>query len=431
MSKVKSFTFKPCGASTHLDDPQITGAYKCDFFIKAEDLPQKLPTHGNPREVNPDLALCDTIRESFAEQQHNTFSSKNRGLTIFVDQFELTADGRINVLISDEPANKSGAVDGVHTYETLQGPGESDGVKYHPFWTVNPTCPVPVSIRVGIPVNRRAEIAKAINRNNPVSNLTTLHHDGHFDLMKEYLVGTPMENRIQYIQNQKRSVRANHVVELMYVVRLDLFPSNLQNTFTRCKHPNYALTTSRTKVLTEFPSAADEYNRIYNILPELCYLYDYIEIRTLELYSSRKQKKSAFNYERCESTYTGQEAKGSLPAEGVLPMLSAFRAALIRDDTTYRWRVPFTDVKKIYDSIGGRWAAHVNSFMAGNDIKNNQIRASYLQTFAKDRNVWANPFDWVRLALIDYPEQARITAKRSAVARVTHSKQLDLPEVPH
>lgn len=382
-----------------LPDPDVRGRYRLNFYCRVRDLPENVPHHGNPREVNPDKRLCDTVREDFADPENQLFHYMNRGFKILAESTVVSPTGFVDLEISDDPADKGGMIDGRHT-EFLLLEKNAAGV------ALRDVCPdkcVYIEVLVDIPKENRTPVSVALNSSTPISTLSTFNAEGYFETMKAALRGSPMENRIVYVQNGngEKGAEVSHLIELMFVMRCDLFQDNLARLNTvRGKHPSYIVTSTKQGVHLDFPDDLGIYEQMYGILPQICELYDHIEGETYRFFTSRKQSKKAFDDDRQFTTWTGRESQLTFHRWAVLPMISAFRCLLgLNHEGKYAWKIPFEKVIELYDKVASKWADRVTGDVKG-EYKSNSIRISYLQEFAKTRDNWVRFYDDVHLEYI-------------------------------
>lgn len=388
--------YKTLNGTFRIPDPNSNSSrpYRMIIQTAVKDLPEGLPAHGNPRKPNIDRKLYEKVADSFRKSDNDLFLYQNRGITVIAESIVVSGDQtEVEVEISDNPADKGGVVDGRHTETLLLGNGDTPGIRDE-----RPDQAIMVTLLYGIEKPKRTGVTVALNSTIPISQLSNLNAQGFFETLKAALVGTPMEDRVQFEQNGEgeRDASVAHLIEVMYVLRLDLFNSNLDSVTERGKHPSYVITATKQKIHEAFPSEQQEYEKMYPLIKDICFLYDFIEGKSAVLYARQKKSKEAFK-DAYVTTWRGSEAKSVLHRNAVLPMLSAFRSMLqIGDMGIYEWKIPFKQVLHLFARQAGTWVARLTKSVSGlgdADSRSNQLLISALQEYAKSRDEWTRMYD--------------------------------------
>jgi hypothetical protein len=403
------FTYRPTNGKSYLiedPDPQQRERYKLAFYTRVGDLPEGVPAHGNPRKPNIDRKLYERLASSFLDPENDVFVYQHRGLIVMAETIRHLEDGSIEAEISDDPEAKGGVIDGCHSETLLLGDGPAGirGIR-----DSNPDRSIFVQIYHGISERaKRTRVSVALNSQIPISNLSNLNAQGYFEGLKGALRGTPIEGRVQYEQNGPgdKIAAVAHLIELMYVMRLDLFPDNLAPTWDpsdpkpkktkRGRHPSYVITATKQNIHEAFPDEQLKYESMYGVLPQICELYDIIESQSHRIFRRQHQKSKAFTRGRYLTTWQGLEADYVLHRYAVLPMISSFRYVLeTGTDGNYQWKLPFPQVKGLFCFMAGPWINRMAKYISGiyEGGRANTILISSLQEFAKDRDAWTRMYD--------------------------------------
>jgi hypothetical protein len=386
---------------TTLSSPEACAvkAFKTSFYVKVRDLPTGLPAFGNPRSPNIDRRLYSQIEKSFLNESNQVFHLQNRGITIFAERVSISGDQKkVEVTISDNPQNLGGVIDGRHTELLLLGDGITPGIRDQ-----MPDRSIVITIFHDLPISWRSDTATALNTSSSLPIGSAHNSKGYFEGIKGVIRGTILENRVQFHQNGvgKKDSSIGHLINLMYVMRLDLFPGSPDDEKGKI-HPSYSLTASKQKFHEEFPKELGHYAKLYPILVDLCHLYDIIETQTCYLVKAAKKGES-LNLKGSEtaSTWMGRPAMSALHVSLVLPMLSAFRFLMeIGPDGNYRWKIPFYQVCNIYYQVALSWHKKVQDDSKTKDLfernSSNRVAISVFEAFGANRYNWSFFYNKIR-----------------------------------
>jgi len=380
------------------------------LYVAAKDLPDGLPAHGNPRKPNVERRLYSKVEDSFLDHSNELFIYQNRGITVYGESVTVSGDNsEVTVEISDNPADKGGVVDGRHTETLLLGSEHREAARL-----LRPNQPIMVTILYGIENKDRTGVTVALNSTIPVSALSNLNAQGFFESMKEALFEPVVQsqsrtldrsrilNRVQFEQNGvgEKEASVAHLIETMYILRLDLFPGNLEDVSDRGKHPSYVVTATKQKIHEAFPKEQLEYERMYPLLKDICTLHDAMEGYSHRLYQKQKRSSKAFFSGNYETTWLGTKTDYRIHRYAILPMLSAFRHLLEIDNKTccYKWRIPFRQVVTLFGHLAGTWVNRITKNL-GDVIEEgtNIVLIAKLGEFAKDRDEWTRMYNDVEL----------------------------------
>lgn len=396
-------TYRTVGKAVYrIPDPDPESKmYRMVLYVAAKDLPDGLPSHGNPRKPNVERRLYSKVEASFLDPENKLFLYQNRGITVVAESVTVSGDqSEVVVEISDDPSDKGGVIDGRHTETLLLGSDNREGIRHQ-----RPNQPIAVTILYGIEKKDRTGVTVALNSTIPVSALSNLNAQGFFESMKSALSGSRVLDRVQFEQNGvgEKEASVAHLIETMYVLRLDLFQGNLEDVSDRGKHPSYVVTATKQKIHEAFPRDQLHYEQMYPVLKDICSLHDLMEGKSHALYAKQKRSSKAFQKGHYETTWLGRETDYRLHRNATLPMLSAFRHVLEIDSKTglYRWKLPFRQVVALFGYLAGSWVNRITKNL-GDVIEEgtNIVLIAKLAEFAKDRDEWTRMYDDVELFLL-------------------------------
>lgn len=184
---------------------------------------------------------------------------------------------------------------------------------------------VTVEILTGEAVTKNfVKLAMTRNRSQQVKNQSLAELDNSFDWIKEIVASEPYANDIIYKENENGTVSIEHIVWLMTVVNIRLFPDIHSNCGIRPK-----------AAMNEYIKANKEYgltikNPFYsarNILLDLIKVYDYIETHfgdDCKSYGKFKFVKVG----KYTSTFYKTKLKYKSPNQFVYPVVSSLRAII-------------------------------------------------------------------------------------------------------
>jgi hypothetical protein len=384
------------GAVTLHDSNPSKKRCRTIFYCKAKHFQRGLPHPGNPRQPNTKIKTCEDIRRSFRNKNNDVFEYMHRGLTIMAESVKVD-NNLVTVEVSDDPAKKGGLIDGRHTESLLFDENMLDEDPERIFL---------VQVLHGIRRSLdRVDIAVALNSQTALTKVSALNAHGVFDSLKKALEGTDILDRVQFEQNGdgEKEASVSHLINLMFTMRLDLFPGNIWE--SRGKHPNYVVTATKQGIREDYPSKVEYYEKLFPVLPQICTLYDLIEGASHSIYKSRKQAPKAFRQKRgkrvVKTTWRGWETTGiTLPRDAILPLISAFRLLLKEGtDGKYQWRIPFyPNVINLYHRQINSWVDRLIKYGGFKASSNgsNQVLMTQINDYAKNRDTWGSAYGLIQ-----------------------------------
>lgn len=354
------------------------------LLMKAKDIPFDIPKDPNPREQNIDKGIYKRVRESLISSVDPTFHLKNKGITLIaqsVNYLEKKEEVEINFREGD------GIVDGGHTYEIIKDTINKDECPENQY--------LKLEILTGINRDLIDDIAEGLNTAMQVQKMSLENLRKEFDWIKEILKNESYENQIAFKENETGVIDIREIIGIMTLFNIDLYPSNED-------HPKIAYT-SKASTLDLYLKKQNTYKKLSNILKDILYLYDYVQIKGKDLYNNKYKGKAgalAFAQHKKRGFYDFifANAKGQTKLfDGALyPILGAFRFLVEqkKNDEFYSWKLKsFDEVKAFYEKIG---AQLINNTKTTSDSLGKNPNA-----IGKDHNHWDNLYKTVALAYFE------------------------------
>jgi hypothetical protein len=354
---MNSFAFK-AHTPRRLPDPVLLGCTRHVFLCAVQDMPQGLPKGANPRTQDDiDRGIYRDVKRSLLNEDctPNTFHLKNKGITIIAEEVAKRDDDE--TLIVSFSSVDQGIVDGAHTYELIVR--NQDAVS-----EVNTNSETPirqfvkVEVLTGLSDGLVVEIAGGLNTAVQVQRMSLAELGDKFDWIKEELKGSGYESYIAFRQNEPKEYDVRDIIRLLDLFNVYEFPND------GATYPTRAYTSKETVLkhyLDEKGQFAEHYKRLRPILKDVLVLYDTVsaEARTLHnkaggrggglkfVETSPKDKPFKFHF-------INEEREHRLVGGALLPMLGAFRAAVLRDPTdgTVTWNGGFERVLTLWREMG-------------------------------------------------------------------------------
>lgn len=325
--------------------PGFEGASFGVCFVRASDIPASLENYMqvNPRVPKRTAAgslsgpivkdILQTLREEPEEM-----ALRNRGLFVLAESVSYK-DGRIQFTLSD--AGMHGVVDGSHTFACIR---EANETAVSEVEQVNlKKAFVRLHIVKGLKANQVLQIAAGMNTSKAVDDVSLLNLNGDFDLLRRSLRHTKAADSIAYSQGDTAPVPVADV--LGYLSALDPIR------FTEQSHA-FGLYNRKSLAVRNFvednEKHPEELAARMKLLPDILELVDEIRIQLPEAVKRNGMKMGMMKFggERSGSKsqkgtalpFTGKLTDYKIPQAWVLPVLSAFRANLIKDKFGLGWR---------------------------------------------------------------------------------------------
>lgn len=325
-------------------DP-IPGIKRHVIVMRALDIPQDIPLDPNPRKQNIDLGVYTDVRDSLRDRFDPTFHLKNKGITIVAEKVvcdDKKSEFRIFLREGD------GIVDGGHTYKIIL-----DAISDN-------ECPADQHVRVeiitGLASDDVVDIARGLNTAVQVQEHSLANLDGKFEWVKDRLKSEPYADRIAYKQNEKLAFDVREIVGIM----------------SAFVHPNPKTAyTSKAACLSFFLEEEKKgmrslYRQLENILPDLLYFYDYVQVASKSLYNQSKKDNGGIGRaggmtgvfetragkKMFDFIFMGVEAEYKMHSGVLYPILGALANLLEDKNGQKAWRFGgLAKAKEIFNSV--------------------------------------------------------------------------------
>jgi hypothetical protein len=281
---------------------------------------------------------------------------------------------------------------------------------------------IKVSVVVGLPDDVIPEVAGANNTSVQVKVASLLELEDAFEPFKQVLKGTNMENSVIWREGEKGEIKVEDLIAVMTCFRSDAYPTS---DYRRTPHNAYAY---KNGVVEEFRKDRDGYHALAPLLPEILEFQDYVRTSHQKEYNESGGKFGSLKF--VDSIFVdanGDKRKKPLPpyvmpftAEqvthrmniaAVYPILAAFRMFVEKRGKTFRWTVPFSQIKAFWDGVA----------LEIMDMTKQQLQDEKynLNALGKSRPHWANIQRAVENAML---KRELRKAKGNAKARVAKAK---------
>ena len=321
-------------------------------------MPEGLPKGANPREQNIDRGIYRDVMKSLLNEDctPNTFHLKNKGISILAEEvIKAENDEELKVRFA---SSEQGIVDGAHTYEIiLSGKSKVAELSAGDANPINQF--VKIEVLTGLENNLASEIAGGLNTAVQVQRMSLADLEKRFEWIKEELA---QKNFLQYVafkQNEAKDFDARDIIRLLDLFNIVEFPND------GTAYPIRAYT-SKESVLKHYLAKedgemeyAENFKRLRPILNEILVLHDTISAHGRDLYNEGGGKRGGrLKFMEGDSKakklfkfpFIGEEGSYCLSGGALLPMLGAFRAAVVVDSKSNNivWRHGFSDVIRIW-----------------------------------------------------------------------------------
>lgn len=352
-----TFTFKTL-AARRIPDPTFPGSSRHIFLCACKDMPEGLPKGANPREQNIDRGIYRDIMKSLLNEDctPNTFHLKNKGISILAEEVSKAEnDEELKVRFA---SSEQGIVDGAHTYEIiLSGKSKIAELNAGDATPINQF--VKIEVLVGLDYTLATEIAGGLNTAVQVQRMGLANLGKEFDWIKKELEQKNFLQFVAFKQNEAKDFDARDIIRLLDLFNIVEFPNNGN------AYPIRAYT-SKESVLKHYLMKDDgqkeyveNYTRLSPILNDILVLHDTISAHGKDLYNEGGGKRGGgLKFMEGDSKanklfkfpFIGEEGSYRLSGGALLPMLGAFRAAVMVDPKTNNivWRKGFTDVIRLW-----------------------------------------------------------------------------------
>ena len=318
------------------DDPLGNeNSKKYIFYVRACDVPEGIPMATNPRDQKLTSSVANAILESLLSND-GLFHLKNRGIILSAKRVRY--DNRLQeVTIEFDDESCHGNIDGGHTYKILLENKEKimDMDQFVQF-----------EVMTGVE-SMIADLAEARNTSVAVDAKSMAELREKFDPIKESLEGMPFSERISFKQNQitkdvdgKKNLKmidARDIVSIICMFDIDKYSST--------EHPTKAYS-GKQAMLNEYLEDPEHYRKFVNVIPDIFDLYEAIETEFAVAYNENGRmygRKSYSCYKDGKSVgkskFSQSDIYYKIPDGLLYPILASFRALLVYDSTSdkYRW----------------------------------------------------------------------------------------------
>ncbi len=371
-----------CRDARRMEDP-VTRGDRHFFLVNVLDLPPDIPKYPNPREQAIDRAIWKRIAKSLVNDdddggEKNAFAVKNKGITMLATSVRRAGPDDAHRYVVEFNGESNGIADGAHTYELILANqekirahnenAESDE-KIEQFVEVRvltgPRIPELVS-----------DIAGGLNTGVQVQEASLANLAHHFDWLKDAIANAPFKDKIAFKQFEEGDYTVTDILCIADLFNIDDFPQDQD------KFPTRAYDSANRLLAAYIPAAeararnADgpphQWEKTKPLIREILELHDLISSTGVDLYNKQGGKRGAAltwvrgNVPRKRKgavtmvpreynfTFLGTTGNTALYRGALLPMLGAFRCVVEEDsDGYYRWKIPFRDVKAMWNDLGG------------------------------------------------------------------------------
>jgi hypothetical protein len=321
------------------------------------------------------------------------FHIHNSGITLFAKKIndeeilkQVKRNGTIELYLAAKDIGTpdmivDGIVNGGHTYEV----GRDVILKNE--------CPkgqcVKVFVMTGVPASMRWDISRDLNavEKNKLENLINL--EKKFDWIKELVHGERWADDIKYEEVQKGKIKIDYIVRLFYA----FLPQVSQMVRDSGKMAAMTLAyNGRGKVLAFYRENSNMFKGLAPIAKEILILAEYERVKARELYNqigNAGLAKRIFEDKECYFPFLDIDAKYPLYDGPFFALVSAWRSLVEQQkDGTCRWKIPFPEVKKLFDMYGAEMIKIIYEAKKAPD------------KVGKDSDVWSNLHSFLQLRLI-------------------------------
>ena len=338
-----------------MPEPIVSGIKRFFLLCEIHDLPMDFSLKPNPRERKSGGKVMESIRESLADID-SLFHVKNRGLLLTASEWRFSEkDGIKEVTLTFMDEENHGVVDGGHTYKAIKELRDEITHKVY------------VNIEVMVldgedDENIQYELASARNTSAQVEEKALANLANKFDTIKDRLktsdAGIDVENDISFTQFDCKPIDVKQIISLMTVFCYD----HVDIMGKKQRHPIMAYG-NKEKCLHKYLdmyekygiSSDNPYMKLYNILPDIIKLANYIEERLPDVYSGHYGKLKEVKMSdkpMYRAMFSTKKLKYKTHKGWLFPAIAALRA-LVREDNNTGYYVWVCDPFECFDKLGG------------------------------------------------------------------------------
>lgn len=353
-------------SARHTPDANHKSRYEVTGFVPVEEIAKlKSQRRGgtfpwqNPRERTPNVNIAKLVKETLDESP-TSLGTKNRGITIICGHADLSKEndkGEKQFAITVE--DNEGLLDGGTTTNAIIDKLENgwlDDSKHPAFVQVRVLCGEYSNDEI-------AEIAEALNTSEQVRSSDLANFRGDYDKLKKVLETTGLQ--IQYFDGENENKRDYSVVEILQLLNL-FAPMDLETDDGWDPSVSYR---SRETCISNFcgenhdsrgltkKQAAAEFEELFDVLPYIIEMYEYIPAELPGLYNANGGRFGAVSFIAQKPGNTTEhvlpltrKAITYSPKSGWrFPMLAALRPCLAKRGGQYYFKY---DPKKVIAHLG-------------------------------------------------------------------------------
>ncbi|QQR42265.1 AIPR family protein [Myxococcus xanthus] len=377
MAKIETFDFVVRFAR-RIPDPVDKIGERHILICRAEDVPQGLPKHPNPRSQKIDRGIWIDIQRHLLNREGtpNTFHLKNKGVTLVARSVEKLSEDKYRVAFNTH----DGILDGAHTYDLITT--NQDEIRAHN--EANPDDPIQQYVKIEVltgidDADLLTELAGGLNTAVQVQKWSLENLKGKFDWIKEELQLEPYFNQIAFRENETGAhLDVRDVIVLLDLVNVFAFPN------TSSEHPVRAYT-SKSTVLAHYVDKTDEYEKLRPILKDVLKLYDIICAEGPDLHNDAggkagklafvETRTSLYSFPFMSKSKKVEQRKKQLVTGAAYPMLAAFRWCVEVNPKTNkaRWTMPFKEIYATWQASAAELMKATQMTSVANGRKANAI----------------------------------------------------------
>lgn len=326
-----------------MPDPVFQNIKHFIGFIKASDYNKKLPDTPNPRpsdERDLNKAVYKEVINSFLniECTPNTFHLKSHASKITCDSMKKISNNEYVLTFK----GRQGIVDGLHCLNIVYQYKSDSPDQYISLW-----------ITVGIPDDFTTEMSQGLNSSMQVALESLLNSDGKFDWIKETLSKEKYADNIAYIETEKCDITIGFIIQLLTLFNIEKYPIDGQD-LPLCAYSR------KSDCIKAYDKSIDQYKKLVNVLSDILYMHDIIQISAAELYGKGSSHLSFIENKTGDRTFYFNFIQLTSPRRltsgAVFPILGSFRCLLEYDPSTgnYRWKnnINREGLVKIWRAVG-------------------------------------------------------------------------------
>ena len=326
------------------------------------------------------------IRTTLTEKPE-WFAVYNRGLTIVAKAIQFDSKSKQLTLKFHDRAYH-GILDGGHTLKAILDTREAmQDEEQEGFCNLE--------IFTGLDESEIPSVVEARNSSKQVASKSLTNLQGKFDYLKG-AISPEFESHISWMENDQGSMDVRELVALLTALDPEYGPAQ----------PVVAYSGKET-CLKRFRDKPEVYERLYGIASDALRMWDAIQFYLPEQYNKKGPepgtggkfglltgvKKTPKRPK--ELPFIGKSTEYQIPSGYVYPVLSAFRAMLVKEDNRWIWGKGFDPLKLIEEGV----AADIFVASVRHSIKNYQNP----NRTGKDTQAWMGAFQEARIKFLEYP----------------------------